>query len=385
MLKPRYFIPLLGLSQIVSWGTIYYSLAVLAQPILQQTGWSNLVVYGAFSLSLLIAGFVAPSVGRWIDKTGGRLTMTLGSLMAVLAFLVLSQANTPLVYGLGWCLAGLAMALTLYEAAFSVTHTVTPQNYRRNVTLLTLFGGFASTVFWPISHYLNELLGWRDTLLVFALLHLFITLPIHWFSLPKQICATLKPQPIPLQQTPYRPGSFKWLVISFALVSAVFSVMSVFIIDALQQGGFERNQSVWLAALIGPLQVVGRLIELFLARHLRVYLVGLAALFFLMSSLLLLNFVSGSWWLGWLFVLLYGVANGVMTIVRAALPVELYGRENVGLLLGRLALPSFVAKALMPAIFASILMLGIAMDWALWGLFLLALVALLAYLNTRNK
>lgn len=380
MTPSRYFIPLLGISQIVSWGTLYYSLAVLAQPIALETSWNSLLIYSAFSISLFISGLAAPAVGKWIDRTGGRHTMSLGSVLSAMALVMLAFAQSPVLYVLGWCLIGLSMSMSLYEAAFSATHQIMPQNFRRNITLLTLFGGLASTVFWPITQFLNEWIGWRNTLIIFASLQLFITLPIHWFLLPS---TPLSSRPYPAKNSRklnHYPNSFLWLMLSFAIISAIFSALSVFIIDALEHGGFDRNQAVWLAALIGPTQVIGRLIELYFARQIRVYIMGLIAFSALTLSLFFLNILSHSDYLALLFVIFYGLANGVLTIVRAALPVELYGREHVGLLLGQLALPAFISKAIMPGFFAFLLMLGMDFQLGLWGLFFLSAAALLFYI-----
>jgi len=156
-------IALLGIAQIISWGSLYYALTVLAAPIRQELGFNDLMIFGAFTLGQLVSGVVAPALGRRVDRAGGRDVMTYGSITAAVALVVIAAAHSLIVFTLGWLLAGLAMAACLYDSAFASLYQIAPDSYRRSVTGLTLFGGFASTVFWPLSHALAEMWGWHMT------------------------------------------------------------------------------------------------------------------------------------------------------------------------------------------------------------------------------
>jgi len=376
---------LLGLGQIISWGTLYYGLAILAQPILRETQWPEWVVYGAFSLGLMLWGLGAPTVGSWIDAGGGRYAMSIGSLLAALAFLTLAMADTPLIYTFGWLLAGSSMALTLYDAAFAVIHQINPRHYRRHISLLTFMGGFASTVFWPLGFYLQQTLGWRETLWFFALLHLGMVL-LHWLFIPasstilQNMNRAVESRAIVSDQNRIRvlPGQV-WFMWAFSLATMVFSTVSVFIVDALSLQGFSTEQAVWLAALIGPMQVAGRLLEWLFGYYFTAYRVGLVCMLALVVSMLVLNIAAQHFWLGLTFVLLYGVANGIMTLVRGALPLELYGPVQVGGLLGRLAKPVLLTKALTPGLLSIGLSNGVSLKLVLWLLLMVTLLALVSY------
>jgi predicted MFS family arabinose efflux permease len=366
-------VSLLGIAQIISWGSLYYTLTVLAAPIRQELGFNDLMIFGAFTLGQLLSGVTAPAVGRRIDRAGGRGVMTLGSLVAALALVVVAAAREPIVFTMGWMLAGVASAACLYEPAFASLYQIAPDRYRRSVTGLTLFGGFASTVFWPLSHALAVSWGWRATLLTFAALHLLICMPIHRFALP-----TLRDSAVSTKSALPSAGSyssdprFAWLAATFAAATFVFSALSAYMIAALGTRGFSVEQAVWLGALIGPMQVLARIVEWFFAGRISAIGVGYAACVLALLGMMLLNFIPGVIGFGLLFAMCYGASNGILTIARGTVPAELFGAQQQGAMLGALARPSFFAKALAPALFAAGLSAGFSLRS---GLALLAIVS----------
>jgi predicted MFS family arabinose efflux permease len=369
-------VSLLGVAQIISWGTLYYTLTVLAAPIRQELGFNDLMIFGAFTLGQLVSGVIAPLVGRRIDRAGGRGVMTAGSLIAALALVLVAVAREPLLFTLGWMLAGLAMAACLYDPAFATLYQIAPDRYRRAVTGLTLFGGFASTVFWPLSHALAEAWGWRITLLSFALLHLLVCMPIHRVVIP----AIHAVRPASKASGPgagsyMEARRFVWLAASFAAATFVFSSLSAYMISALGARGFTVEQAVWIGALIGPMQVLARVVEWFFAGRISAIGVGFAAFVLALLGMMLLNVIPAGVGFGILFALCYGASNGILTIARGTVPVELFGPQQQGALLGALARPSFVAKALAPALFAAGLSAGFSMRS---GVGLLAFISALA-------
>ena len=176
--------PALGIAQIISWGALYYAIAVLGASIGADLGLSPAHVFGAYSTGLLLSGLTAPVAGRAIDRWSGRIVLTIGSLVAALALFWLSRVSSALEYYLAWCVGGVAMGLTLYDPAFATLSQHFGTSYRKALTALTLFGGFASTVFWPLAQFGLVHLGWRDTLAAFALLELAVCLPLHWWLIP---------------------------------------------------------------------------------------------------------------------------------------------------------------------------------------------------------
>jgi MFS family permease len=174
----------LGVAQIVSWGTLFYTIAVLGAAMRTDTGVSELWLFGSFTAGLFLSGIASPLVGREIDARGGRRVLVAGSVLAALASCVLGSAQGPVTVLAGWLLAGIAMAAALYDPVFATLHQMAGPSYRRSVTALTLFGGFASTVFWPLSQFLLDTLGWRDAFYVYAALQVLVCLPIHALAVP---------------------------------------------------------------------------------------------------------------------------------------------------------------------------------------------------------
>ncbi|HEX5690576.1 MAG TPA: MFS transporter, partial [Roseiflexaceae bacterium] len=286
-------VSLLGVAQIISWGTLYYTLTVLAAPIRQELGFSDLTIFGAFTIGQLVSGVAAPFVGRRIDRAGGRSVMTIGSGSAALALVVVAVAREPILFTIGWMVAGFAMAACLYDSAFAALYQIAPDRYRRAVTGLTLFGGFASTVFWPLSHVLSDGYGWRATLLGFALLHLLVCLPIHYLALPRQHTrlSTEKHARAGDSRAYRHNRRFVWLALSFAGATFVFSALSAYMVAALGTRGFSIEQAVWIGALIGPMQVLARVIEWLFAGRISAIGVGFAACVLSVIGMLLLNLI----------------------------------------------------------------------------------------------
>jgi predicted MFS family arabinose efflux permease len=369
-------VSLLGIAQIISWGSLYYSLTVLALPIREELGFNDLTIFGAFTAGLLVSGVVAPIVGRRIDREGGRRVMTSGSAAAALALALVALAHEPIVFTLGWMVAGFAMAACLYDPAFASLYQIAPDRYRRAVTGLTLFGGFASTVFWPLAHVIATSWGWRAALLTFALLNLLVCAPIHRAVLP----ARGSGQSRSVQASPHasylKDRRFFWLAASFAAATFVFSALSAFMIAALGARGFTVDEAVWIAALIGPMQVTARVIEWVFAGRLSAIAVGVTACALALLGMGLLNVIPHAMPFGVLFAVCYGASNGILTIARGTVPAELFGPQQQGALLGALARPSFATKALAPALFAAGLSAGFSMRT---GLALLALISAAAF------
>jgi predicted MFS family arabinose efflux permease len=262
----------------------------------------------------------------------------------------------------------------LYDPAFATLHQIAPDRYRRAVTGLTLFGGFASTVFWPLSHTLSNAWGWRATLLAFALLHLIVCVPIHRMAIPAAHRRRSIEQTTASAVSSYAGDRrFIWLAASFGAATFVFSALSAYMIPALGTRGFTVEQAVWIGALIGPMQVLARVIEWSFAERISAIGVGFAACALALLGMVLLNVIPAGIVFGVLFAFCYGASNGILTIARGTVPAELFGHQQQGALLGALARPSFIAKALAPALFAAGLSAGFSMR---------AGVALLAFIST---
>jgi len=381
-------IPALGIAQIISWGSLFYTIAVLGEAMRTELGISATWLFGAFTVGLLASGIVSPAVGRLVDARGGRFVLSWGSLLGAAALAVLASAQGYASLFAGWTLAGVAMAACLYDPAFATLHQLAGGAYRRAVTALTLFGGFASTVFWPLSQWLQEIVGWRDTLWIYAALHLAVCLPLHAWFVPAHFRAGDFGDGVDAQHSPLAPNStprsaegaaYYALAAAFAAAAFLSATLSAHLITLLKSSGLAARDAVLVSSLVGPMQVAGRIAEFSFARRLSPTSAGALAFGLMTAGLACLAFVDGLSAVAFAFAAPYGWSNGVMTIVRGTVPVALFGRRNYGALLGRLALPAFVAKAIAPVAFTWLIAAGLAQVSALWVLVLVSVAALAGY------
>lgn len=376
-------VTVLGIAQIIAWGSLFYTPAILGPPLCAELGLATTWFYGSFTAGLAVSGLLAPAVGRAIDARGGRAVLAAGSLPGALALAVLATASGPGSVLCGWLLAGVAMSACLYDPAFATLHALAGTAYRRCVTALTLFGGFASTVFWPLSQRLLEAHGWRTAFAAYAILHVAVCLPLHLVGVPRGCGPVVRrgagaagPD---VAAAPAAGRAFGWLAIALALASFLASGIAAHLIGMLTAAGIAVGDAVLVGACLGPMQVVGRIMEFALGRRLSPLAAGTAAFALLACALLAFTQVHGVVALAFAFALPYGFANGVMTIVRGTVPEVLFGGRDYGALLGRLARPQFIARALAPLALASLLGSEAGTRSAPWLLAAGALVALAAY------
>lgn len=350
----------LGITQITAWGTSYYCLGVLAQPIAAETGWAMSTVLLGFSVALLVMGGLSTWVGALIDRLGARLVMSLGTIIVSVGLLALAQVRDPVQYWAVWALLGLGMRCCLYDAAFAALVQVTPSRGRRAISYLTLYGAYASTVFWVIGHYLNARYGWRGTLMLFTAINLVVCLPLHWFGLTRREApgdpAAATPAPT-TAEGPVLHGRRRVIAMSlFALIMSVngfvFGVISLQLVSLLEAAGLAGATAVWVASLKGHGQCAGRLIEIGFGRNLHVMTVARIALGGVPVAWLLFFLAQGSLWRLVAFTVLLGASQGVITIVRGAVPLALFGAQGYGTVLGLIATPILLVNAFSPALFA---------------------------------
>jgi MFS family permease len=257
----------LSIAQIISWGSIFYGFSVLLGPIEQEMHWGRDAIVGAFSLSVLVTGLGAAPVGVMLDRYGGRRVMALGSIGAALIFLLMSQVQSIAAFYVAWAALGCAAAMLLYEPAFAVIYEVYGANARNALTALTLMAGFASTIFWPLTNTLVGVLGWRNTLVALGAMNFLVCFPLHALAIPRRdITGKTKPSktiPLPSHHPKeiLRLRAFWLLALSFIANIFAFACLSVHLIPLLQEKGFAAQTAVWLAALVGPMQVLGRLVD----------------------------------------------------------------------------------------------------------------------------
>jgi MFS family permease len=350
----------LGITQIIGWGTTYYALGALSQEIAASTGWSQTLIFGAFSAALLASGLASPWAGRLIDRLGGRRVMMAGSLLSALGLTVIGAFPHPVTYVAGWLVLGLAMRLATYDAAFASLAQIAGSGARRAISYLTLFGGLASTVFWPVSHYLALGIGWNHALLIYALLHLLICLPIHL-----AVLGEAKGErdsgvaPLAEERAPLVGGARRSAMAIFAAAVAlnglVFSAISAHAVPLFAALGFGGDKAVLMAALIGPAQVASRVGEIVMGRRISPLQLGLIAFGLLPVAIALFGGLGFSWPAAILFAVLYGASNGLVTIAKGAVPLHLFGPKGYGEVLGVISAPNLMLNAAAPLLFALLL------------------------------
>ncbi|KQT13488.1 MFS transporter [Ramlibacter sp. Leaf400] len=365
----------LGLTQIIAWGSFYYAFAVLIEPLGLAVRAPKAVVVGAFSAALLVTGLASAPVGALVDRFGGRGVMTAGSLAGAALLAVLPWVDSvPQLY-LVWMALGAVMAATLYDPAFAVLAQVFREGQRKAITVLTLFGGFASTVFWPLTQALVDRWDWQVALWVLAAVNLLVCVPVHLALLPAAPAAAPRHErPVHPLRGALRDPRFYGLAAAFTGNALVFSAMSVHLLGLLQGKGLSATHAAWIGAMVGPMQVLGRVLEYTWLRHQTAARVGVLACWLLPAALVLLLAPGSAFAVLAVFALLYGASNGVMTIVRGAIPRELYGGQAYGAINGALATPVQLAKAVGP-IAAALVLAGAGSNGLLLALAALGVLA----------
>jgi predicted MFS family arabinose efflux permease len=368
----RLIVTALGLTQILAWGSTFYLLAVLAPYIARDTGWQYDWVIAGASVGLLVAGIVSPRVGHFISSHGGKPVLATGAVLLAIGLAALSLAPNLPLYLAAWAIIGAGMGAGLYDAAFSTLGNIYGSNARGPITFVTLFGGFASTVCWPLSAFLVERLGWREACLVYAAIQIAISLPIYALALPRgrRIDAgEAKPASAPVRLQPGEHRIFAILAAVVTIGAAILSIVGTHLLPLLQARGLDLAAAVALGTLVGPSQVGARVVEMLAGRHYHPAwtMIASAVLVAIAAVMLFTGFPIIA-----LAIVLYGGGNGIGTVARGAVPLAVFGPERYAVLMGRLALPILISMAVSPYLGGLAFQNGGA-DWTLGLLAALAL------------
>lgn len=366
----------LGSAQTLAWGSTYYLPAILAEPMASELGISTGNVFAAFSLALIVTAVLGPLSGRRIDHHGGRDVLALSSVVFALGLAMLGVANGPLMLWLGWLVIGIGMALGLYESAFSTLADIYGRDARGAITGITLLAGFASTVCWPISGWLNAEFGWRATCLTWAAAHVLLGLPLNRLLIPVGV------QPAPTAagqaQTDGRSGAgLTMALLAFVFAASWFTstAMAAHLPRLLQESGLSPAAAIAIAALVGPAQVGARCLEFVLLQRFHPLISArLAAIAHPIGAagVMLAGAPATT-----AFVLLHGGGNGILTIAKGTLPLAIFGPHGYGLRQGLLMVPARFAQAFSPLVFALLIDdFGTRALWLSAGLGVLAYAAL---------
>lgn len=349
----RLVISALGFAQILGWGTSFYFPAVFSGPIIAETGWSLSHVVSGTSVGLLIGGLISPAVGKLISRHGGRPLLLTSSLLFAAGLVGIGLSSSLTMYLLCWAVVGLGMGCGLYDATFATLGRMYGEGARGPITNLTLFGGFSSTVCWPLSALLIDLAGWRDACLIYAAIHVLVSLPLqalvvrgeHRLAAPPAVPAD---EPAPAQPMMKQATAlFVLLALVMSFAAGIGAILIINLLIFLQARGLDFATAVAIGALFGPSQVAARLIErLFGSSYHPIWTLIAACLLMAVGLVALYAGVPALIFA----IVVFGCGFGISWVARGTVPLALFGPIRYPVMIGRLALPSLVVQALAPAI-----------------------------------
>ena len=383
----------LSLAQLISWGSVFYTFALLMAPLERELGLSRAESSVAFSLALLVEGLMAYPVGRWIDRGHERIVMTAASLLAGACLLLHSRVTGVAGFYAVWAGLGAAMAGVLYAPAFAVVTRRFPNDFRRAIITMTFLGGLASTVFIPLTAWLIAQFGWRQALVALALFHLLLCAPLHALALRGA------PRPLPQVATDdalaskdvlrlMRSAPFLLIGVFTMLLMAVTVALPAHMVNLLRESGMREAWVIAIPASIGVIQVLGRLLLFFFEHHFDLHLANrlIPCLLPLGLIALLAAPLFGAAQLGvvLLFVLLYGMGNGMLTIVKGTAIAQFVNRDHVATLNGALGLPLALSRAGAPLLVGLLWSPASGYTSALWLLLAMSVAGVVALMLAQR-
>ena len=348
-------VSVLGVTEILSWGALFYPPVLTVPLIAADHGWSPPFAMAGFSVGLFVGGLCSRYVGGAIDRLGGHVVMPIGSLIGALGLAGLVFAPGVLGYFAAWITIGIAMAASLYDPAFATLGRIFGSAARTPITALTLVAGFASTVSWPATQFLIQTVGWRGAYLVYAALLAGLAAPLHAFALPRQHAGGTSRHATSADQAgkvfvPSHGFAFVLVAAGFASYAFVPSALSAQLLAIFQRFGLAPATVVAIGMLFGPAQVLARICEFSFARRLHPLWIARCAVGLLVAAFVLLALLPFSASVAAIFAVMFGMANGLLTIARGTVPLALFGAAGYGRLMGRIGGPFLVVQALAPVV-----------------------------------
>lgn len=387
---------MLAAAELVSWGSVFYAFSLFVVPMEQSMGWDRTSTNAALSVGLLVSGVAAYPVGAWIDRGYGRLVMSAGSVLATIMLLLWSQAQSLGTLFVAWAGLGVAMAAVLYDPVFAVVTRDYPDSFRIKITLITLVGGFASTVFIPLTQFLIDGLGWRGALVMLAMANVAICLPIHLGAIRgngAEAAATgvrsrAKAVARGATRRALHSPTFWMLAVCFTAYYSTFAALTFHLVPLMIERKVPMALILGTMAVIGPAQVAARALWLVAGRQVHISVVGTVVTMFFPTSVIVLLAAGVSPLMLILFAVMYGAANGMMTILRGTIVQEVMWTEGFGTTSGLISLPSNLAKAIAPISAAAIWSIQqsyVPVEWTILALSLVPAVAFLAAMQLAPR
>ena len=378
------FVLPLAVAQLVSWGSLYYAFAVIAGPMGVEMGWSSPAIDGAISAGLAATGFASFFAGRVIDAYGGRVLMTAGSIAAALLLLAWSRVTELWQLYAVWIAMGATFSCVLYEPVFAVMARELKEDYRRGIITITLLGGLASTAFIPLTHFFVVASDWRQALQVLAAIQIPFGILVHWHVLGssrERAAVTKAVVPADRVRRAIATPVFWLLALSYGAHAFMFTGLTFHIIPMLSERGFPLPVIIAAYTLVGPFQVIGRIVVFALEKKINVMLAGIVATSLPVVGLALLLAATPGSVLLYCFAIFYGAGMGIKTIVQATAAPEFLGREGYGALQGTFAGINYAIQAATPFAVALLWSVMGGYDRVLWVLFGGAALSAIAFIG----
>jgi predicted MFS family arabinose efflux permease len=376
----------LSLAQLISWGSVFYTFALLVEPVEWELGLTRAQSSLAFSLALLAEGLFAYPVGRWIDRGHERAVMTGGSLLVAACLLLHSFVHSLAAFYLVWTALGVALAATLYTPVFAIVTRRFPLDFRRAIITLTFLGGLASTVFIPLTAWLIDSFGWRHALWLLAAINLVVCVPLHAIQLrhaPPPAAAAGRERHPPAVYL--RSPPFLLIAVFVVCTMGVTAALPAHMIPLLRGNGLAEAWVIAIPASIGAIQVLGRLLLFFFEHRFDLHVANRLIPVLIPLGLVALLAGAGHAWAALLFVLLYGLGNGMLTIVKGTAIAQYVNREHVASLNGALGLPTALARGVAPLLLGVLWTQDAGYTRGLWLLLAMGSVAVFALLLAQRR
>ncbi|WP_424553296.1 arsenite efflux MFS transporter ArsK [Shinella sp.] len=348
----------LGVTQIIGYGSLYYSFSILAPGMAADLGTTVAQVFAVFSASLLVGGLSAPYIGRQMDRIGAATVMAIGSALSALTLILCAWSPSIAVFALAIVLLEISSGMVQYQAAFAALVEADPRSASRSITYLTLIAGFASTIFWPVATALLGYLSWREIYLVYAGLNLVVCMPLHvWIMRKTKVGAADGQRPVREPVVGAIPREHRRRAVlavsaAFALLGFTLGAMLAHMVPMLGALGF-GSAAVAIGSLFGPAQVLSRLINMLCGTRLAPPGLAVVSATFLVLSVVILA-LSGNWLPGAVaFSICLGLGSGINSIAQGSLPLYLFGSDGYGALTGKMAAARLAAGAAAPFAFAA--------------------------------
>ena len=378
----------LAVAETLVWAAFYYSFPAMLPAWEADLGWGRAEITGAFTASLIVTGLLAPQAGRLIDRGYSRQVFLGATAVGAALLIVLSMIGSVWQFWAVWLAIGTVNAACLYEACFAIITVTVGTLAKRVITLVTLVAGFAGTISFPSAYALSEAFGWRAAMVIFAGVILGVAMPLAAIGLRGLERFREDPSEKPVATGKEGRAAlgnpvFWWIGFGFTTIGIVHGMIISHIRPILDERDVAVGLAVLTASLFGPMQVLGRVIMIAIERH--ISSIGMAMLCFLgmAGGLALLFLAIYEPWLAVAFVVPYGAAYGIASIIRPVLTAEFLGRAGFGVIAGMLALPYMLGFAIGPTL-AAVIWSWIGYDTVIVLSVVLALSGLSAVLMARR-